>query len=242
MLRIYKRVSTIEQAADDRSSLENQDQIGRGFAMSKGMAKFDIAIYEDKGVSASVPLGKRPAGRRMLDDLEKGDIVFASKLDRMFRSALDSLYMIEAFKKQQVDLVLFDLGSEPVGKSAISQCFFMILSAFAELERNTIKERCKNGREAKIAKGGHAGGEAPYGWRIVGEGREARREIVSEEQDVLERVRAIMAKNPRPTFEKMCGRLASEGLRNRDGKPFRRMQVWRMVQKLENQVGQSATG
>ena len=178
MLLIYQRVSSTEQAADDRSSLENQERIGRGFAMTKGFNQFDIATYCDPGVSATIPLRRRPAGQRLLEDMKPGDYVFASKLDRMFRSASDACNMAEIFKEKGINLVLFDLGSEPINSSGISQFFFTIIAAVAQLERTMIRERMEAGKKAKREKKGHAGGVAPYGYRIVGHGRAAQLEPV----------------------------------------------------------------
>ena len=149
MLLGYARVSTAEQAADDRSSLENQEKIIRGYAMAMGVNQFDTAIYTDPGVSASIPLRNRPSGGRLLSDAKKGDTIIASKLDRMFRSASDALNMVEIFKEKNINIVLFDLGSEPINSSGIAQFFFTVIAAVAQLERTMIKERCNNGKKAK---------------------------------------------------------------------------------------------
>ena len=63
MLLLYQRVSTTEQAGEGRTSLEDQERIGRGFAMAKGFSQFDVSCYCDAGVSATIPLRNRPAGK-----------------------------------------------------------------------------------------------------------------------------------------------------------------------------------
>lgn len=235
MLLIYTRVSSTEQAADDRSSLEIQERIGRGYAMSNGFAQFDIAIYTDPGVSGSVSLGKRPAGQQLIDDSKPGDFVFASKLDRMFRSASDALYQVEAFRKRGVKVVLFDLGSEPIGDSAIGQFFFTCMAAVATLERATIKERCVNGKKAKVAKGGYGGGKVPFGFSVVGKGREARLVEDERQQRALAAVRNLIKERPRANLGEVRLRLSEEGHTARNGKPFFLMQVSRMVQKVRSE-------
>ena len=45
----------------------------------------------DGGVSGSVPLAERPEGKRLLEAVEKGDVIITAKLDRAFRSAADAL-------------------------------------------------------------------------------------------------------------------------------------------------------
>lgn len=231
MLLGYCRVSTQDQAAEDRSSLEQQENIIRGFAMAKGFAKFDTAVYSDPGVSGGIPLRERPAGKRLLDDVKPGDTVIAAKLDRMFRSSRDALMMSEIFKEKNIDLVLFNLGSEPVNRSGIAEFFFTIMSAAAQFERVVIRERTLAGKEAKIAKGGHAGGCAPYGYRIIGKRRDARLEPVETEQYVLAKVRSWLTECAEISIAETCRRLAEEGAASRNGKPFFKMQVSRIMEQ-----------
>ena len=233
MLLLYQRVSSSEQAAEDKSSLEIQERVGRGYAMAKGFSKFDVACYCDPGVSATIPLRQRPAGKQMLDDAKPGDFIFASKLDRMFRSAADALNMSEILKEKGIKLVLFDIGSDPVAESALGQFFFTIVAAIAQLERTVIKERLLGGKKAKKAKGGHIGGKTPYGFRVVGSGREARLEMVEDEQRVIEAVRELMRDRPYLPVGFTTRSLTEQGLMSRSGKPFWPQQVSRIMEHVK---------
>jgi DNA invertase Pin-like site-specific DNA recombinase len=42
-------------------------------------------VFVEEGVSASVPVEERPVGGVLFANLERGDIVIAAKLDRLFR-------------------------------------------------------------------------------------------------------------------------------------------------------------
>ena len=232
MLLGYARVSTAEQAADDRSSLESQEKIIRGYAMAKGFSQFDTSVYVDPGISASIPLRNRPAGGRLLDDAKAGDTIIASKLDRMFRSASDALNMVEIFKEKNINLVLFDLGSEPINSSGIAQFFFTIIAAVAQLERTMIRERMTSGKKAKKAKGGHIGGKCPYGYAVIGSGREARLEPVPEEQNVLAEVKALLSDRAYLSVAYTTRHLTEQGLTARNGKPFFPMQVQRIMKQV----------
>lgn len=234
MLLIYNRVSLIEQAGEGKTSLEEQERIGRGFAMAKGFAQFDVAVYTDAGVSATIPLRKRPSGARLLEDVKAGDFIFAAKLDRMFRSASDALNMSEIFKEKNINLVLFDLGSDPVNGSGISQFFFTVIAAVAQLERTMIRERLLSGKKAKKANGGHIGGKTPYGFQVIGKGREARLEPVAEEQKVIGKVRELIVDRPYLSGTYLAQQLANEGLVTRNGKPFHPMQAQRIMQQVLN--------
>ncbi|MDE2099028.1 MAG: recombinase family protein [Patescibacteria group bacterium] len=234
MLLGYARVSTVEQAADDRSSLENQEKIIRGYAMAKGFNQFDTAIYTDPGVSASIPLSKRPAGAQLLADAKADDVIIAAKLDRMFRSASNALNMIESFQEKKIKLVLFDFGSEPISDSALGQFFFTTMAAVAQLERTLIRERLMSGKRAKKEKNGHIGGKAPYGYQIKGHGREAMLVANEQEQEIIATVKRWMGEQPGVSIAELTRQLGYQELVSRNGKEFIPRQVGRIVKQLQH--------
>jgi putative DNA-invertase from lambdoid prophage Rac len=77
------RVSTAEQASNG-DSLATQRQQVEGYAMMKVWQISEFFI--DGGVSGSVPFAKRPEGKRLLETVEKGDVIITAKLDRAFRN------------------------------------------------------------------------------------------------------------------------------------------------------------
>ena len=234
MLFLYQRVSTLEQAGEGKTSLEEQERIGRGYAMAKGFNQFDVSCYCDAGVSASIPLRKRPAGSRMLEDIKSGDTVFASKLDRMFRSANDALTMSEIFLEKNIKLVLFDLGSDPINSSGISQFFLTVIAAVAQLERTMIRERLTGGKKAKKEKGGHIGGLVPYGFRKVGTGRAAALEELPEEKAILDKLTDWFRNRASMSVAEQTRLLTEEGITARNGKPFHPRQVLRLVERVRH--------
>lgn len=162
----YSRVSTGRQA-EDGESLGVQDRTINGHAMVQG---FEVArIFEERGVSGSKPLADRPAGSEMLAVLRPGDVVIASKLDRMFRSALDALAALEDFKRRGVSLHFVDLGGDVVN-NGLSKLVFTILSAVAEAERDRIRERIADVKADQKTRGRFLGGARPFGFQIGGEG------------------------------------------------------------------------
>ena len=227
MILGYCRVSTQDQAADNRTSLDEQERIIRGVAMIRGVDKMDVSIYKDPGISGAVPLRFRPEGKKLLDEMKEGDIVVASKLDRMFRAASDALQCAERMKEADVQLILVDMGADPVTGNGMAKCFFTMAAAFAELERSTIAERMSNGKAAKRAKGGHTGGEAPYGLRIIGHGRDSRIEVNEQEQEIAQLILRLRKRGE--SWSKIQKRLAKDGHKTRVGKDFEIIQLRRVV-------------
>lgn len=185
----YIRVSTAEQATDDRSSLDTQRAKISAVAVLAGMTL--DRVFEEPGVSGGTALAQRPAGRELLASLRRGDTVIVAKLDRAFRNAADALTTADAWKQQGIDLIIADMGTEPVTNNGVSKMFFGMLALVAEFERERIKERVADGRAAKRAAGGHIGGTAPFGFRKVGEGRAAKLEPVPEQQDAIRTMRGL---------------------------------------------------
>src|SRR5258705_8936378 len=215
MILGYVRCSTADQVKDDRTSLQTQQNIIEGFARTRGVDKYGVQIYTDAGVSGAVKLAFRPAGGQLLADMKVGDTVIASKLDRMFRSAADALNMFELFKEKQVDLVLYDMGNEPV-TGGIGKLIMTILAAVADMERIRIKERTAEGRKATRAKG-RAIGKVPFGYRKVGEGRSATLEVNERELAAAARIKVL---THTASIAQISAQLASEGFLARSGKPY----------------------
>lgn len=73
-----------------------------------------------------------------------------AKLDRAFRNAADALATAEQLNAQKIDLIVADMGSEPVIQNGVSRMFFGMLALVAEFERERIRERLADGRGAKL--------------------------------------------------------------------------------------------
>ena len=208
----YCRVSTVDQV-EERSSLADQERKAHGVAMMRG--EEITHVYSDPGVSGTMQLSKRPGGKLLLARLQPGDIIIAAKMDRIFRSALDALTTVEALQARGVNLILADMGTDPVTGNGVAKLFFSLLAAFAEFERTRIAERMEDGRRGKKARGGHIGGTAPYGYRVVGAGREAMLERVPEEERIALRAAALRANGL--SLRAVGERLEAEGFRPRVG-------------------------
>jgi DNA invertase Pin-like site-specific DNA recombinase len=228
MLYIYTRVSTAEQIAG--TSLEDQESKCRAIATLRGCQPNDIAVFSDPGISGTIPFFKRPAGRQLFDLTDKGDVIVASKLDRMFRSTRDAVNVVEDLRACDIGIILADIGTTPITDNGVSKVFFAMLAAFADFERGRINERTEEGRKGKRARGGFMGGHsAPYGFRVVGQGRDSRLEPVEEEQHAIRLAQELARQKLRPM--QIIRLLESHGVRARNGKPFMIPQVERILKR-----------
>ena len=146
---IYVRVSTSSQAEEGYSIDEQKDKLS-SYCDIKDWNVYKI--YTDGGFSGSNT--DRPALENLIKDAKrkKFDTVLVYKLDRLSRSQKDTLYLIEdIFIKNNIAFLSlqenFDT-STPFGKAMIG-----LLSVFAQLEREQIKERMQLGKLGRAKAG-----------------------------------------------------------------------------------------
>lgn len=158
---IYVRVSTDAQR-EEGYSVEAQKEMAEAYVKSKGIKNFEF--YVDGGFSGSNI--ERPALKQLIEDVKLGKInmVVVYKLDRLSRSQKDTLYLIEdVFNPHNVDFVSMNESmdtSTPLGRLMLG-----ILSAFAQLERENIKERTRMGMKERVKSGlWPGGGRIPFGY------------------------------------------------------------------------------
>lgn len=146
---IYIRVSTAIQA-EEGYSIDEQKAKLEAYCEIKDWKIYDT--YIDGGFSGANT--QRPELERLISDAKrkKIDIVLVYKLDRLSRSQKDTLYLIEdIFIKNNIAFLSlqenFDT-STPFGKAMIG-----LLSVFAQLEREQIKERMQLGKIGRAKAG-----------------------------------------------------------------------------------------
>ena len=109
-------------------------------------------IYTDTGASGAK--ASRPEWDMCLNRLEAGDTLVCTKLDRIGRS-VRLMDVSSLLQDRGVDLVCLD---QPIDTtSPQGKLFFTILAAFAEFERDLIRERTKDGLAATTARGRNGG-------------------------------------------------------------------------------------
>ncbi len=141
----YARVSTDEQSREG-VSLDAQEQRAKAYAEMRGLHL--VRFFREEGVSAGVPLAKRPQGRLLVEMLAKRSgprHVIAVKLDRLFRNAKDALTEVGQWDKLKCALHVLDMdgGGALDTRSAMGRMFFTLAAGFAEMERTLTGERTR---------------------------------------------------------------------------------------------------
>jgi len=180
----YVRVSTREQARGG-VSLDVQEERVCAYCESQGLEV--VGVVKDNGVSGGKELGKRDGGKELLRLLGGEGVghVVCLKLDRLFRDAADALRQTSEWDKAGIALHFVDFGGQAVNtKTSMGRMFLTMTAAFAELERNFIRERTTAALQYKKAHG-KVYGPIPFGYKQVGEDLVK----VAREQEVIERMK-----------------------------------------------------
>ena len=142
MIYAYTRVSTDEQ------SVKQQVTEIEAYAYRKGMKI-------DKVIEVVVSSRKEDRGLSALDDLTKGDALIVVALDRLGRSTLQVLSLLDELSSRGIIVHIINEGLvvDSEDTNPMTKLTLTILSAFAELERGFISSRTKAALKQKKADG-----------------------------------------------------------------------------------------
>lgn len=118
--------------------------------------------FDEEGASGATL--NRPGLQRLLG-LVRGhgvDQVVVHRFDRLARSLIGTVRLLEEFRKHRVSL--FIVTAPELGSTAHDHLIFNILASFAEFEREMIASRIADARAALKAKGRRVAGAVPYGY------------------------------------------------------------------------------
>ena len=141
---IYGRVSTLTN-----QSVEMQARDLRQLAERRSFEV--VREYFDEGFSGAK--SSRPALDEMLADAKRGKfrVLLVWKLDRLGRSLAHLVRLLEDLRACNVELVSFSEGLDFT--TTTGKLLYQVLSAFAEFERDCIRERVRAGMRNARAKG-----------------------------------------------------------------------------------------
>ena len=186
----YIRVSTKQQADDEKYGIEIQRQAILSYADANGYGIVDWKIDQFSGAKDD-----RPALNEILfaDNVSNPPIeaVIVFKNDRIARDTKLYFYYLYTLEKRNIKLLAtkeeFDEGSE------FANIYRALLQFVAEQERKNIALRTGKGRSIKASCGGYSGGRCPYGYKVVD-----HRLIINEDEGPLSNICFMSTTKERP--------------------------------------------
>jgi putative DNA-invertase from lambdoid prophage Rac len=137
----YCRVSTQDQTP------ENQIR-----EIEAGGFKADPSRVIAETISGGVAAAVRPGFAKLLERLEKGDVLVVTKLDRLGRNVIDVRQTVEMLAERGVRVHCLALGGVDL-TSAAGKMTMGVLAAVAEFERDLLVERTQAGIARARAEG-----------------------------------------------------------------------------------------
>ena len=129
----YLRVSHTESL--NGTSIETQEKRCRAFAE---LHNFSIDKVYTEVVSGGVEFRKRPIFQKVLSELKGNSKLVVSRLDRLSRKVIDTLKLVDDFKREHKEICITDIGN--IHKDGVSKVFVTILASLAEIERENISQ------------------------------------------------------------------------------------------------------
>jgi site-specific DNA recombinase len=208
---VYTRKSSQEGLDMDFNSLDAQWESCEAYILSQRAEGWSLVgdRYDDGGFSGGTL--ERPALKRLLADVEarKIDVIVVYKIDRLSRSMLDFLNLVELFERHAVTFVSVTQSFNT--KDAMGRMALNILVTFAQFERELIGERIRDKVAASRKKGIWMGGWTPLGYEV------RDRKLVIHPEDA-ERVRKIFRRFVQLKSATLLAReLVAAGEKNRYG-------------------------
>lgn len=144
----YTRVSSKQQSQN--YSIEYQsDTIKKQYA--------DAIIIKE--VQSAKNVDERPELLKMCSQLEKGDVLVCTRLDRLARSVSDGIGLIDDLLGKGVSIHILDMGY--IDNTPVGRLILHVIVACAEFQRSIIRENCRMGYEIAKTKDGFTEGRPP---------------------------------------------------------------------------------
>ncbi|MBA9027615.1 recombinase family protein [Peribacillus huizhouensis] len=98
-------------------------------------------IFEEKFTGTKTD---RPQFKKLLREMQAGDTLVVTKLDRLARNTKEGIEIIESLFQKDVKVHVLNVGL--LENTTIGRFFLQTLLAVAEMERNLIVERTQEGK------------------------------------------------------------------------------------------------
>lgn len=137
----YARVSTTEQ--------ENENQLQE---IESAGFKIETHRIITETISGSIAMKQRKGFGRLLEKMEKGDVLVVTKLDRLGRDAMDVGNTVKEMSEAGIKVHCLALGGVDLTSSAGTMTMGVI-NAVAQFERDLLIERTQAGLARAKAQG-----------------------------------------------------------------------------------------
>jgi len=212
----YLRVSHIESL--NGTSLETQENKCKAYAE---LHDFKIDRVYSEVVSGAVEFRKRPVFQKLLSELKGNSKLVVSRLDRLSRKVVDTLKLIDDFKKEHKEICITDIGN--IHKDGVSKVFVTILASLAEIERENISIRIKASKKIAKEERRYLGGYSEFGYKVE------NKKLVPDDKEFLVLQSMVSLRKSGLGYRKI-----SDEIKNKFGKRIYYPQVHKILNRPHN--------
>ncbi len=212
----YLRVSHIESL--NGTSLETQENKCKAYAE---LHDFKIDRVYTEVVSGAVEFRKRPIFQKVLSELKSGSKLVVSRLDRLSRKVIDTLKLVDDFKKEHKEICITDIGN--IHKDGVSKVFVTILASLAEIERENISIRIKASKKIAKENRRYLGGYSEFGYKVE------NKKLVPDDKEFLVLQSMVSLRKSGLGYRKI-----SDEIKNKFGKRIYYPQVHKILNRPHN--------
>ena len=213
---VYLRVSHTESL--NGTSLDTQEKRCRAFAE---LHNFSIDKVYSEVVSGAVEFRKRPVFQKILSELKSNSKLVVSRLDRLSRKVVDTLNLIDDFKKEHKEICITDIGN--IHKDGVSKVFVTILASLAEIERENISIRIKASKKIAKEERRYLGGYSEFGYKVE------NKKLVPDDKEFLVLQSMVSLRKSGLGYRKI-----SDEIKNKFGKRIYYPQVHKILNRPHN--------
>lgn len=228
---IYTRVST-----DDQDTQTQRDMCIERIKSMHPKGDYEYEIFTDEAVSSRLSMEKRTALTEMLAKVHKGITIVVYKLDRLSRDIIEMVSMYRNFIRKEAKII--SLNDPHDDEFTVG-----LMGLIAQKERDTISVRTRDKLANKRKNGERYSRHIPYGYSMhptelihVKEGKKTVMKLGAlvpelQEQEAIALMQELAAAGI--SYQAIADNLAHRGYMNREGKPFHKMNIYRILHRTE---------
>ena len=148
--------------------------------------------FYDAATSGSTLFDEREFGAEIYHNIQRGDYLIVSSLDRLFRNKVDGFRVLEKLERKGVKRVVLDLPdihniTDPVLQDMVESNMVF----YAHIFRRMVSRKMIDDNAHKRNAGVPYTFVAPIGWKIIGEGKNRQYRIDKAERRYCDKIAAL---------------------------------------------------
>lgn len=162
----------LEESEADINTVDTYGRSLERYAASLGMRLDHLRI--ELGATIRRPFAERTQGRKVLAEIEEGDVIVTGKAEWVLSSAREGLQLINRLQQRNVALYCADLEENltlPVERKLVvyeggAGLIKKLLSSLAACENSSHGDSIRAAKRQMKKEGKYLGGPVPFGWQV----------------------------------------------------------------------------